>query len=130
MEECQDTSPVLYQLSQNEEKAANALARCKKVAQSIDKYMEKLDAEHLGISKLEEAMDVYNATQEKWDDKILQLLQNIEDIKKEKEAELNRVRDQGIDKKLRTQAVIGLFAERDAEIELFLIYGNYLLFFS
>jgi uncharacterized protein YukE len=128
MEECPDTSPVMNQLSQNEEKAANALARCKKVAQSIDKYMEKLDVEHLDISKLGEAMDVYDATQEKWDDKILQLIQKIEDIKTEKEAESDRLTDQGINKKLRTQAVIELFAERDAEIELFLIYGNYFLF--
>ena len=128
MEEFPDTSPAMYQLSQNEEKTANALARGKKVAQSIDKYMEKLDVEHLDISKLGEAMDIYDATQEKWDDKILQLVQKIEDIKTEKEAELDRLTDQGINKKLRTQAVIGLFAERDAEIELFLIYGNHSFF--
>ena len=87
--------------------------------------MEKLDVEHLDISKLGEAMDVYDATQEKWDDKTLQLIQKIKDIEKETEAELDLLKDQGINKKLRSQAVIELFAERDAEIELFLIYGNY-----
>jgi DNA repair ATPase RecN len=128
MEESPDTSPALYKLSQDEEKAANALARCKKVAQSIDKYMEKLDVEHLDVSKLGEAMDVYDATQEKWDDKILQLLQKIKDIEKEKEAELDLLKEQGINEELRTQAVIELFAEGDAEIELFLIYGDYSFF--
>ena len=120
------TSPLLDELSQKEEKAKNALARCRKAVGSIEEYMGKLAVEHLDISKLGEAMDVYDITQQKWDDKILQLLQDIEDIQDTKEAEMKRLADRGINKKLRTQAVIGLFAERAAEIELALIYGNYL----
>ena len=120
------TSPLLDELSQKEEKAENALARCRKAVGSIEEYMGKLAVEHLDISKLGEAMDVYDTTQQKWDDKILQFLQEIKDIQDTKAAEMKRLADRGINKKLRTQAVIGLFAERAAEIELALIYGNYL----
>ena len=120
------TSPLLDELSQKEEKAKNALARCRKAVGSIEEYMGKLAVEHLDISKLGEAMDVYDTTQQKWDDKILQFLQEIKDIQDTKAAEMKRLADRGINKKLRTQAVIGLFAERAAEIELALIYGNYL----
>ena len=119
-------SPLMDELFQKEVKAANALARCKKVVQSIEEYMGKLDVEHLDILKLGEAIDVYDITQEKWDDKIFRLEHEIKDIQDKKEDELERLRDQGINKKLRTQAVIGLFAERAAEMEIFLTYGNHL----
>lgn len=127
MEENLETSPFMDELSKKEEKAVNALARCKKAVQSIEEYVGKLNVEHLDISKLGEAMDVYDITHEKWDDKILQLLQEIKDIQDEKKAEKERLGNRGINKKLRTQAVIGLFAERAAEIDIFLIYGSYSL---
>ena len=69
MEEYPDTF-LLDELSQREGKATNALARCKKVVKSIEDYMGRLDVEHLGISKLGEAINVYDTTQGKWDDKI------------------------------------------------------------
>ncbi|KAF8813462.1 hypothetical protein BYT27DRAFT_7158363 [Phlegmacium glaucopus] len=123
MAELPDSSPLLDELYAKEDKAANALARCKKAVESIEGYVGKLNVEHLDISKLGEAMDVYDITREKWDDKILRLVQEIEDIRAQKEAERVRLGDSGIDNKLRTQAVIGLYAEQAAEIDIYLIYA-------
>ncbi|KAF8961396.1 hypothetical protein BDZ97DRAFT_1759956 [Flammula alnicola] len=67
----QQTSPRLDELNAKKAKVKNALSRCKKARKALDNYIGKIDIQHLDVSKLGEAMDVYDTTEEKWDDKIV-----------------------------------------------------------
>ncbi|KAF8874253.1 hypothetical protein CPB84DRAFT_1853669 [Gymnopilus junonius] len=55
------------ELKIKEAKAKHALERCKKAIGSIDQYMGNISVEHLDISKLGKAMDIYDTTEDKWD---------------------------------------------------------------
>lgn len=123
MEEPKETSPLLEELNAKKERANNALQRCRKALQAVDKYMGNISIEHLDVSKLGEAMDIYDTTEEKWDDKILEIQKELEGIKASINQETDRLENTVENKKLRTNVVVGLIADSPAELEITLIYG-------
>ncbi|KAF8960056.1 hypothetical protein BDZ97DRAFT_1906024 [Flammula alnicola] len=118
-----ETSPLLEELNGNKEKATDALERYKKALKAIDGYMDKIDVQYLDISKLGEAMEIYDTTEEKWDAKIRQVNKEIEAIEGEMTEEEERLENAVGNKELRTRVVVGLFAESATEIEIVLIYA-------
>jgi hypothetical protein len=106
--------------------AKNTLERCKKALKAIDAYVDKLDVEHLDISKLGEAMDIYDSTEEKWEKKIILIEKEIASLDMQISDEELRLEKKIGNKKLRTQVVVGLYAESAAELEITLIYGAFI----
>lgn len=122
-----ETSELLERLKKQEMDAENALARSYKALKAIDAYIDKLDAQSLDISKLGEAMEIYDNTGQKWDDNIIILEKKKKVIGDEIDAEEARLQETVTDKKLRVEVTVSLFAESDAEVEITLIYGQNLL---
>lgn len=123
MDDYAETSELLERLKQQKTDMDNALARSRKALKAIDTYMDKLDAQNLDISKLGEAMDIYDTTGQKWDNNITAMEKEKRVIEASIEAEHARLQDTVTDKKLRVEVVVSLFADSDAEVEIILIYG-------
>ncbi|KIM43920.1 hypothetical protein M413DRAFT_25436 [Hebeloma cylindrosporum] len=123
IQEREDTSPLLDELEDKKLKTENTLERCRKALKAIDTYVGKLDVEHLEISKLGEAMDVYDSTGEEWEDKIILVKKEIVSLNKKIKAEELRLEGKVGNKKLRTQVVVGLYAESAGEVEITVIYA-------
>ncbi|KAF8881696.1 hypothetical protein CPB84DRAFT_237037 [Gymnopilus junonius] len=118
-----ETSPLLKELKIKEAKAKHALERCKKAIGSIDQYMGNISVEHLDISKLGEAMDIYDTTEDKWDSKMFDLEEELEAIEKQIEVERKRLGASVGNKKLRTVVAIDLYAADPAELKVNLLYA-------
>ncbi|KDR71602.1 hypothetical protein GALMADRAFT_127088 [Galerina marginata CBS 339.88] len=117
------TSPLLQELNDNKFRLQGTLERCKKALHAIESYMGKISMEHLDISKLGDAMDVYDTTEEKWDNKILEVSKEISAINTQIEKETKRLQENVPNNKLRTQVAMGLFATETAELQVNLIYA-------
>jgi hypothetical protein len=70
-------------------------------------------------------MDIYNSMEEgcQWEDKITLVKKEIISLDKKIKEEKLRLEKQKGKKKLRTQIVVGLYAEMAGEVELTVIYG-------
>ncbi|KDR71591.1 hypothetical protein GALMADRAFT_253935 [Galerina marginata CBS 339.88] len=117
------SSSLLEELKGKKAQANNALGRCKNALAAVGSYIDRLSIEHLDISKLGEAMDIYDTTEEKWDNKILEVEKSLEVIDTQIQEERQRLEEQVADARLRTQVVIGLFAVDAAELQVNLIYA-------
>ncbi|KAH9475079.1 Protein F37C4.5 [Psilocybe cubensis] len=123
MKDPDTSSPLLEELNVKKERAKNALERCNRALQAINKYMGNISIEHLDISKLGEAMEIYDTTEEKWDDKIIQLKREFETLETQITEESDRLEKSGENKKLRTKVVMGLVANHPADLEIIVIYA-------
>jgi len=123
MKQPDDTSPLLEELEDKRLRAENTIERCKKTLKAIDTYIDKLNVEHLDISELGNAMDIYDSTEEGWENKITLVEKEIVLLDKKIEEEKLRLQKQVGDKRLRTQVVVGLYAESAGEVEITVIYG-------
>ncbi|PPQ69929.1 hypothetical protein CVT26_013254 [Gymnopilus dilepis] len=123
MQEPPSSSPLLEELKDNKIKIQSALDRCKKAVAVIDGYMDNISIEHLDVSKLGEAMDVYDTTEEKWDNKIHDLEKELERVGDEIVKETERLEAMVPNKKLRTEVGINLVATEAAELRINLVYA-------
>ncbi|PPQ90355.1 hypothetical protein CVT25_007757 [Psilocybe cyanescens] len=117
------SSPLLKELDNKKEKMNNVLKRCRKALEAIDKYMNNISIESLDISKLGEAMDIYDTTEQKWDERIIDIKKEMENIDSQIIQETERLEKLVENKKLRTNVAMGLFTESPAEVEIILIYA-------
>jgi len=125
MAEPDSSSPHLSDLENKKEQAQCALKRARKVTGAIDAYMAGLDASKLDISKLGDAMDVYDEAGEKWGSKALNLEKEIEALDKEISKEREGLGNQIVNKKLRGVVILDLFADQGGDVSINLIYGVY-----
>ena len=116
---------MLEELEDKRLKAVNTIERYKKTLRAIDTYINKLNVEHLDISELGNAMDIYDSTEEEWENKITLVEKEIVSLDKEIEKEKLGLEKQVGNKKLRTQVVVGLYAEMAGEVEITVIYGAF-----
>ena len=123
MQERDDASPLLDELEDKKLRAKNTLERCKKALKAIDTYVDKLDVENLDISKLGEAMNIYDSTGEKWEERIILVKKEIASLDEKIDEEKLRLEKKIGNKKLRTQVVVGLYTESAGEVEITVIYG-------
>ena len=124
LQEPENTSPLLEELKDKRLRAVNTVERYKKTLKAIDTYIDKLNVEHLDISALGKAMDIYNTTEEGWENKITLVEKEIVSLDKKIEEEKLRLEKQVGNKRLRTQIVVGLYAETAGEVEIIVIYGT------
>lgn len=128
MQNTPETSPLLEELEEDRNRAEGVLKRCKKVLGAMDAYVGKLAVEHIPIAMLGEAMDMYDATEAKWDGLIAKTEKEILSIKKRLHEEEEKLSNDIPNKKLRTEVVVNLFGHEGGQAEIYLIYGNtYLL---
>ncbi|KAF9532702.1 hypothetical protein CPB83DRAFT_635276 [Crepidotus variabilis] len=113
---------IILELERKRDSAKEALARAKKIVESIDGYMGKLDVENFDISILGHAMEVFDNTGKTWDDKIYDISEEIQNIDKQIEDETTKVEQASTSKKLRSVIAIDLFAHEAADVELILTY--------
>lgn len=123
------SSALLEELKNKKAIASSALERYKKATSAIGKYMDTLTVEHLDISKLGQAMDVYDATEGKWEEKTRAVeaeLAKLELEMIEEERKLEFGEEKG-KRKLRTKVEIGLFRadEDEGDVEIVLVYGAF-----
>lgn len=123
----ENTSLLLTRLNRDKTRIENALARCKKALESVEGYIGSLKIESLDVSQLGNVTDTYNTTAEKLDDKIIELEEKLEVITAEIDAEEARDTEKITTDELRLKASIGVFAEAEGQIQISLIYGEFLL---
>jgi len=123
--EPESTSPRLEELKSKKERAQNTSKRAKKATEAIDAYMAQLDASNLDISKLGEAMDVYDTTGEKWGGKTLGIEKEIEVLDEQISKELEALENKVLNKKLRGVIVLDLYSDEGGDVSVNVIYGMY-----
>lgn len=101
-----------------------ALDRAEKARKIIDNYMDQITVEHLDVSKLGEAMDVYDCTDEKWEIRVRELKKELNTLDEQIKAEADRLVANDIPVTLRTKVVIDFYAEHQNDLEIVLIYGE------
>ncbi|KAF8636223.1 hypothetical protein AX17_003709 [Amanita inopinata Kibby_2008] len=127
------TSPALDGLKSRKDHVSKALERCERMREALAKYLSTLHVEHVTVGELDKIVEGYDATEEKLDEKILDLQKQLstieEQILKEKD-ELGFSRcTAGFFIQLFNQATLGLrtslsiFAEAEGEAELILKYA-------
>lgn len=119
-----ESSPLLEELKVKKGKAEHGIERCKKAISAIDNYMGNISVEHLDVSKLGEAMDIYDTTEDKWDSKIFELEEELRLTEKQIDEEAKRLKANVGNKKLRTNVIIDLYATDPAELKVNLLYGD------
>ena len=117
------TSPKLEDLLSQKTRIEKALTRCEKAIASIETFHRSLDVQHVQALHLGEVQQGITAVAENLDEKLLGLEEKLEELTKAIEEERKIFGELKVDDNLRKQVSITVFAERDREVEVVLIYG-------
>lgn len=118
------TSPELESLSSKKKRAEKALARAKSSLDSLSAYLASFSVDHLDVSKLQGAVDAYDASAAQLDEKVTELEKEIKDIDEAMTEERKKLAGPSENTKLSLKASIGIFADSEGEIQIALIYGS------
>jgi cell division GTPase FtsZ len=121
------TSPKLEDLLSQKTRFDKALTRCRKAIASIETFHGSLDVQHVQALHLGEMQQGITVVAENLDEKLLGLEEKLEEVTKAIEEERKVLGEIKVDDNLRKQVSITVFAERDREVEVVLIYGVPLL---
>lgn len=117
------TSHKLEDLLSQKTRSEKALTRCRKAIASIETFRGSLDVQHVQPLHLGEVQQGIAAVAEILDEKLLGLEEKLEEVNKAIEEERKVLGEIKVDDNLRKQVIITIFAERDREVEVVLIYG-------
>ncbi|KAJ7149203.1 hypothetical protein C8R43DRAFT_925110 [Mycena crocata] len=117
------TSPKLRELLDKREKKSNALTRCEKALAALQQYLGSLTVQHLEVSKLENVLENYESTGERLDAKKAELTEELRLLDADISAERAAIAVPHENDKLRTKAAIGVFAQKEGNVEIALIYA-------
>lgn len=117
------TSPELEALISKKKRADKALARTKKSLDSLSAYLASFNVDHLDVSKLQSAVDVYDTSAAQLDEKVTELEKEIKEIDEAMDEERKKLAGPSENSKLNLKASIGIFADSEGEIKIALIYG-------
>ncbi|KAF4622102.1 hypothetical protein D9613_009536 [Agrocybe pediades] len=117
------SSDLLDTLTDKRQRIVNAKERAEKARLVIGRYMDGITIEHLDISKLGEATDVYDETDGKWEEKIWSLEDQLRDVDRNIREEKDKLSQGEIPVKLRTRVVLDLHAAVETELDIVLIYA-------
>jgi predicted nucleic acid-binding Zn-ribbon protein len=117
------TSPELEILSSKKKRAEKALARANKSLDSLSAYLTSFNVDHLDVSKLQSAVDAYDASAAQLDEKVTELGKEIKEIDEAMNEERQKLAGPSENSKLSLKASIGIFADSEGEIKIALIYG-------
>lgn len=118
------TSPTLTSLLAKQKKTEKALARAKKSIASLGTYLESVTTGHVDVSKLQDVVHHYDAAAEELDDKVTKLEEDLQEIETAVKAEQEILSGPTGNEKLDLKAAIGVFADREGEVSIALIYGT------
>ena len=128
-----DVPTALLNLLEHKEQISEALQRGVTLRGAIDRYLATLDAQHVRAHELDKIMEGCEATCAKVEDRIRGLRKQLKavekDIQKQQEASVPEGGGMATkgqkDKSSRVRAKISLslFAEKESEVELVLVYG-------
>jgi len=124
------TSPKLEDLLSQKMRLEKALARCRKAIASVETYHGSLDVQYIQALDLGEVQQGVAAVAESLDEKLLVLDEKLEEVTKAIVEERTVLGEMKVDVNLRKQVSITIFAERDREVEVVLIYGTFAIHFS
>ena len=123
------TSPKLEDLLSQKIRLEKALTLCRKAIASVETFHESLDVQHVQALRLSEVQQGISAVAEDLDEKLLGLEEKLEEVTNALEEERMVLGEVKADDELRKQVSITVFAERDCEIKMLLIYGATFLSF-
>ena len=119
------TSPLLVELLSKQKRAEKALARTVKSLSSLEVYISSVRAEHLDVTKLREVVEEYDSTAGDLDEKITALEKELKETEKAIKEERKRLAGPTGNEKLNLKATIGVFADKEGEVNIALIYGTW-----
>jgi hypothetical protein len=117
------TSPKLEDLLSQKKRFQKALTRCRKAIASVETFHGSLDIQNVPALYLGEVQQGIAAVAENLDEKLLGLEDKLEEVTKAIEEERKVLGEIKVDDDLRKQVSITVFAEREREVEVVLIYG-------
>ncbi|KAF9532401.1 hypothetical protein CPB83DRAFT_847799 [Crepidotus variabilis] len=117
------TSTNLTGLFVKQKQAEKALARVQKSLSSLETYLGSLNAEHIGVAKLREVVQSYDATAGELDERVTQLEKQLEEIKEAITKEKELLGGPTQNERLNLKASIGVFADFEGEVKIALIYA-------
>ncbi|KIM36583.1 hypothetical protein M413DRAFT_31619 [Hebeloma cylindrosporum] len=117
------SSPKLDDLLSQKTRFEKAIARCRKAIGSVETFHGSLDVQHVQAVQLGEMQQGIAAVAEGLDEKLLGLEEKCEEVTKAIAEERKVLGETKVDTNLRKQVSVTIFAERDREVELVLIYG-------
>ncbi|KAM6493926.1 protein of unknown function (DUF4139) domain containing protein [Amanita muscaria] len=123
-----EMSPALLGLWRRKNLLDKALERATKTRNSLDKYLSSLHVEHVKADELEKIVEACDANGEKLEEKILDLKTQLQvaekEIQKQEASENGKsASEKDNSLQLRTRLSLGLFAEKESEVELVLNYA-------
>lgn len=121
-------SPALSALTLKKQKIFGALERTKKAIKSLEFYLASIHVQHVDVTQIGKIVKEYDTRTEELDDRILDLQAQQEKIDEEISAERVKVADMKHNNKLNLCATIGVFANKDGEVEIAIVYGKVSLF--
>lgn len=121
-----DVSPVMEDLVSHKEHTTKELERCKATRDAIGTYLATLNVEHVAVDQLDKIFQGCDATAAKLDDKASNLQKQLKVIDDEirEEKEKDQAKTSGKLKWLGKTVTLSLFAEKESEAEVVLIYGE------
>ncbi|KAF5325094.1 hypothetical protein D9619_010017 [Psilocybe cf. subviscida] len=118
------SSPRLAELNVKLSNLTHTLNRAQTVSSTIHNYVQGVDFEHLDISKLSDTMDIYDAAEEKWDVKLVELELEIEALKEQIAEEEDTLRKENKRKKLaRMEVTVNIITASAQRLDLELEYS-------
>lgn len=117
------SSPRLAELNVKLSNLTHTLNRAQTVSSTIHNYVQGVDFEHLDISKLSDTMDIYDAAEEKWDVKLVELELEIEALKEQIAEEEDTLRKENKRKNLaRMEVTVNIITPSAQRLDLELEY--------
>ncbi|KAJ7149159.1 hypothetical protein C8R43DRAFT_504406 [Mycena crocata] len=117
------SSPRLSDLLKRRETKTHALMRCEKSLSALEQYMGSLTVQHLEVSKLEDVLEKYESTGERLDAKKAELTEELRALDAEIGIERAAIALPHENDRLRTTAAIGVFAQKEGNVEIVLVYA-------
>ncbi|KAF8959135.1 hypothetical protein BDZ97DRAFT_2078234 [Flammula alnicola] len=117
------TSLKLEGLLKQKTRVEKAVARCKKSIATVNLFQNSLEVKNISASDLGGMEKGVESVSEELDNKFLDLEENLEELEKEIQEERKALGEAKGDDKLRKRVSITVFAEKECEVEIVLIYG-------
>ncbi|KAF9448148.1 hypothetical protein P691DRAFT_775622 [Macrolepiota fuliginosa MF-IS2] len=116
-----NASPIIENIQEKQGEIEAAIDRCTRNRDAVYKYLETLDAQHVGADKLSGIIQASEENLERLDTKIARLKKELGATKKEIDQEKARL-NPPFNHNLRNQVEIGVFADQAGEVVLVLKY--------
>ncbi|CAK5279898.1 unnamed protein product [Mycena citricolor] len=116
-------SPKLTELYKHRERTTHALARVEKSLQSLEQYIGSMSVEHLPVANLDDVLTHYESTGARLDAKKSELTAELTQVDVDIASERASIAVPHESSRLRVSATIGVFAPKEGEVEIALVYA-------